>query len=139
MAFYTNQDKVAGIIELEDPNAEDLIPFIESAHQLIVAVCLESGYTDGELELIERWLAAHFYDHMKPRVAADAVTGAVGVSERFENITTDLGLNVTKYGQQAMRMDYFGNLAALDNKLKKTLGVKKKFTWLGDPCNVERY
>ena len=114
----------------------DLMPFITSANELVTEVCAAPGvYSSGRLELIERWLAAHFYHILDPQASQETV----GAIQATLDTKTDLGLNVTKYGQQAMRLDTGGYLAAMDNAMKtvtKTLpggGKKVGVTWLGSP------
>lgn len=116
----------------------DLTSFVDTASLLVtdVVVAGSPDYSDEKLELIERWLAAHFYVVNDPRTAQEGVSG---VQEQFEVVKVDLGLNVTKYGQQAMRLDTDGNLAALENamtKVQKPLpggGHTSASYWLGTP------
>lgn len=115
--------------------SDDLSLYIETAELLVADQCLASGYLDVKLELIHLWLSAHAYDTYRPRVAQEGI--ATGPRQMFEFVKTDLGLNNTKFGQWAMRLDTAGNLAALENSMKKvtkplnpaseTLGVG----WLG--------
>lgn len=100
---------------------DDLTPFIETANVLVTKICgVNDGngvpyYTDSVLELIERWLSAHFYAVYRPRAEVE------GVDNVIEHIETklDIGFNVTRYGQQAMRIDYNGFLAAVNNAANK--------------------
>lgn len=114
---------------------DGLDAFIFTANDLVTDQCSKSGYTVDRLELIERWLSAHFYDVNRSR--AQMQTVPPGVTQQNEPIRVDLGLNVTKYGQMAMLIDTAGNLAALNNSLlvvKKPLGVGGVTTqWLGTP------
>jgi hypothetical protein len=109
MAIRTDEDAVKGIIEVDD--SIDLTPFIEVANNVVDQVCLASSYSNATLELIERWLAAHFYATRDPRTNQESVKGII---EQFEG-TTKVGLNNTRYGQQALLIDTAGNLAALDD------------------------
>lgn len=113
----------------------DIDTAIEAANSLVTSACAgalaDDGvtlfYDDARLELIERYLSAHFYCINDPRTFRQRA-GQVSVSTQYK---VDLGLNVTHYGQQAMILDSKGGLAALNAMLKKkgsiTLGVK----WLG--------
>lgn len=134
----TDATKVASIIELDEDI--DVMPFIEAANELVTEVCPaasdvgdEAGYTDTRLELIERWLAAHFYAIRDPRMTNVAPTGlSVGYQGR-----TDMGFNHTSYGQQALRLDTKGGLAAIEAKAKRG-GGKVGMYWLGtDPCDPD--
>lgn len=119
----TTKAYIATIIELDVsivPNDAAMEPFITVANELVTEVCTgDSGpataYTDARLELIERWLAAHFYAIRDPRVANES---AGGVSASYES-RVDLGLNLTRYGQMAMMLDTNGGLAKLDVDIKK--------------------
>jgi len=122
----TSAASVQGIIETEA--SISLTPFIEAANQLVTDVCTSSSYTDEKLELIERWLAAHFYAVRDMRPAEEA---AGSVRQRFQ-YRVDLNLAVTVYGQQAMLLDTAGNLAALNKRI--TEGRTQTFgqvSWLG--------
>ncbi len=125
----TTQVLVQGIIDAQV--GFDLTPFIAFANELVTDVCGASGYSDGyigsKMELIERWLAAHFYtDFDNQLTMAKAGTVTVGYQHKI-----DYGLKSSVYGQHAMIMDTDGNLAALNNtmqtKRKITVGVQ----WLG--------
>ncbi len=123
---------VGKIVEV-DPLITDLTPFIDSANELVTEVCAvakkEDGsdfYTVTRLELIERWLSAHFYkirDQMVTSEQAGPVQSAYGMK---------LGLNlaVTTYGQQAMILDTFGGLAQL-NKAAESGRVPVTGFWMG--------
>lgn len=137
----TTANAVKGIIEVDDD--QDLTSYIETANALVTDQC--TGYrSDGvtpqydstRLELIERWLSAHFFAINFRRTLQEGV--ATGPNQMFDRIQVDLGLNNTAYGQQAMRLDTFGNLAALENSMKtvkKTFnGEGRRIVWLGSDC-----
>jgi hypothetical protein len=90
-----------------------LSPFIEAANQLVTDCCDGAGYASAKLELIERWLAAHFYAIRDPRVA-DERAGAVSASYMHR---VGLHLAQTTYGQQAMLLDTAGGLALLNGRV----------------------
>lgn len=106
----TTPTNVKAIIETDDVSIPDLTPFIEAAHSIVEEVCVPLAYTEQRLELIERWLSAHFYAVRDNRVASEQ---AGPVRQAFQY---NLGLNlaVTMYGQQAMLLDTKGGLAALN-------------------------
>ena len=128
----TNAAAVGKIVEI-DPLITDLTPFIDTASELVTEVCAtalkEDGtefYTPVRLELIERWLAAHFYkirDQMVTSEQASVVQQSFGMK---------LGLNlaVTTYGQQAMILDTYGGLAQL-NKAAESGRVPVGGFWMG--------
>ena len=112
-----------------------VVPFIDVANDLVTNVCTDSDYSAATLELIERWLAAHFYAIRDPRRESEE---ADEVSAKFKS-KVELGFNVTHYGQMAMRLDTKGNLSALDSRTKKgmaTAGIG--ITWLGNERNELR-
>lgn len=122
----TTSTAVSAIIET-DVNIE-LSPFIEIASSILDDVCLASGYTDAKLELIERWLAAHFYTVRDPRAEQEKVSV---LSTKYQS-KVDIGLNSSHYGQTAMRLDTAGNLASLEAATKDgTAGVKTSVFWAG--------
>lgn len=133
MAFRTTPDLVKGVIEVDEDSVSDLTPFIIDANLLVNQVCLESGYEEDHLTRIETWLAAHLYAIRDPRTTQET-TGPI--SDMFQS-KVDLGFDVTHYGQQAMRLDTDGNLAALNNSVKVVTvplpvqNRKKRITWLG--------
>lgn len=111
MAIRTTAAAVTKLLEEEAlPDEVDLTPFIEAANSLVDGVCLDSDYTDSRLEIIERWLAAHFYSVKDPRTKQEA---AKGLTETYEG-QTKYGLLFTRYGQQACVLDIDGNLRQLD-------------------------
>jgi len=121
----TTSTAVEGIIEVD--STISLTPFIEVANALVTELCSDSSYTDARLELIERWLSAHFYAVRDLRTASERA-GKVGASYQHK---VDLNLAVTVYGQQAMLIDTDGNLAALNAKVAQGGGRTVGVTWLG--------
>lgn len=118
---------------IEVTAGDDLSSYIETATTLVDSECAASTYTVEKFELIERWLAAHFYACNIRRTQQSTVFG--GVAEDVDRPKFELMLNNTLYGQQAMLLDTDGNLAALNNSLqeiKKPLPIYKVgVTWLG--------
>lgn len=119
MPFRTTPSLVRGIIEVDA--AVDLDPFILPANELVTELLDgddPTGFTDERLELIERWLAAHFTCMFDPRPAFEK---AGRVSTSYET-KIELGLNLSKYGQMAMRLDTSGKLASLDRESNSAKG-----------------
>lgn len=123
MAIRTTEEAVLALIDTE----ETLTPFIETASLLVDDNCTDSDYSDAKLELIERWLAAHFCA-IKDTRAASEKAGSVGQSFQHK---VDLNLAVTMYGQQAMLIDNAGNLAALNKQATDGVPKRAGITWLG--------
>jgi hypothetical protein len=137
----TTSDLVEAIIDTDVDISLD--PFIDAANYLVTTVCgvIPLGgysYTPADLELIERWLAAHMYAVRESRPQRQR---AGTLTEEVQS-KVDLGLSVTHYGQQAMVLDVNGGLAALNAKSKATLTtlkptVKAGVKWLGTrPCDI---
>jgi len=124
----TTSGQVAEIIEVDVTIG--LTPFMSVANELVTEVCSDAGYTDERLELIERWLSAHFYTNRDPRAVSEHA-GPVGATYQS---AVDLNLNTSHYGQTAMLLDTAGGLAGL-NKQRKRIG---SVTWLGTkPSTVD--
>ena len=116
---------VGGIIEVDV--AIDLAPFIDTASALVDDVAAadeDSILTVARLELIERWLSAHFYAIRDPRAFREQ---ADRVELTYQS-KVDLNLAVTHYGQQAMTLDTTGRLRTYSDNKRRTVGVN----WLGD-------
>lgn len=127
----TDVSQVGAVIELDD--SIGVTPFINAANELVTEVCAVKTnpdgspyYSDNRLAMIETWLAAHFYAQRDPRMSSVSPSG---VSVRYQS-QVDLGFNNTHYGQQALRLDTKGGLAALEARVKKG-GGKLGVFWLG--------
>ena len=104
----------------------DLTPYIDAASSLVddvadCAVAKGAALSDAKLELIERWLSAHFYQQSDMGFASKSTQGA---SASFHG-RTDMGGDSTLYGQSAQALDPSGCLRAL---LK---GARASLEWLG--------
>ncbi len=109
MPVRTDAERVRKI--LYDPLEEDdYEPHIEAASLLVDELCVDTSdhtYTDARKEMIERYLAAHFFTVQTGQVTEEQA-GPVREKVAFK---IDLYLNNTKYGQQAIVLDTAGNLA----------------------------
>ena len=116
----TTPANVAAIIEVDltivGDDLSGLDPFIDAANEMVSECCTTTGstYTPYRLELIERWLSAHFYAIRDPRPVSER---AGPVAESYQKVV-DQGLEATQYGQMALRLDSRGGLAAKNNKVK---------------------
>jgi len=137
MTVRTSKTNVEAIIELDPevvPDDAALLPFITIANELVTESCTgdnapSTAYTDERLELIERWLTAHFYTNRDPRAANEKI-GPIG--NAFQS-KVDLGFDTSHYGQSAIRLDTNGGLAKLNNDMKKGK-PRVGMAWLGtDP------
>lgn len=140
MAVRTDSDAVIALLapgkDYDLVNLPSLTGFIASASVVVsrVATCAaDKGITlsSEELELIERWLAAHYYKRSDLPYASKS-TG--GQSASFQT-KIDMGIKGTHYGQSAIDMDPSGCLAALSSQARASIG------WLGknppDQINYE--
>lgn len=125
----TTPTLVAGLIDVQD--GADLSVYIQTANEITTEVCGHSGYSDGyegsRMELIERWLAAHFYTIFDNQLAA-ARAGTVSVSYQWK---TDYGYRASMYGQQAMLIDTKGNLAKQENSVNVQRKIVLGILWMG--------
>ena len=128
MAVRTSQGAVELIIKV-DSDITDFTPFIAAANRIVTLACTgnDQGYSVAHLTDIETWLAAHFVAirDMRP---ADEKIGASAITCQGK---TDMYLESTLYGQQAMLLDVEGGLAALNQKMKKGAPLAIGATWLG--------
>jgi len=124
----TTEEQVKLIIE-EDPSFT-IPPFIDTANIMVddlVASGLADDYPVAKLEMIERWLSAHFYAIAVPRAASEKAA-VVAQSNQYK---LDLNLAVTMYGQQVLAIDNSGYFASLNKKAKD--GKRTKIQVLGSP------
>ncbi len=149
----TNPTAVAGIVEVDSATWPDITPFIDAANELVTEVCTGplypqqvlslgqsprcgvGGYSDVRLELIERWLAAHFYKIADQAVSKEEVGGGGGSVGQSYQFRLGLNFNSTMYGQQVLMLDTRGGFAFLQKRIEKgrkqfTIGV----TYLGNNC-----
>jgi len=128
----TTVDNVEAIIDID--SGISLTPFIEVANALVTEVCStvtdsvgDLVYDSTRLELIERWLAAHFYHIRDPKPHRDEVDD---VQVTYRSIV-EIGFNNTHYGQMAMRIDTNGGLSRLDSSIKLGSSTTVSLSWLG--------
>ena len=96
-----------------------IAPFIETANSLVTELVGALIVDSARLELIERWLSAHFYSVMNPKATQEKV-GAVG--ESFA-VTVGMHLNETAYGQQVLILDTTGRFSNMQRVA--TTGIKR--------------
>ncbi len=121
MAIRTTDEAVEGIIEVDETIS--LTPFIETASALTDDVAAaDSTITAARLELIERYLSAHFYTLRDPRPTAER---AGPVSTNYQS-NVGQGFKSSHYGQMAISLDSSGTLKRMSEG-KRVGGV----TWLG--------
>ena len=125
MAQRTNEVAVRAIID--DDSAVDVAAFIDTAVAVTDYVASQDSagiLTTALLFQIETYLAAHFYEHLDPQYTSKVTGDAEG---RFQG-EFGVGLDSSKWGQTAKRMDVTGTLASMDRG-KRAVTV----SWLGKP------
>lgn len=131
MARTTSSAVLAILLnDYDSVNAPSLTPFIDSASIIVdrVAACAtaeDDTLTSEELELIERWLAAHCYASSDQPYSSKSTERA---SATFQG-RTGMYLEGTKYGQMAITLDHSGCLAAIASGERRRAGMH----WLGKP------
>lgn len=126
MSMRTTERAVKAILGSHYDGTKGLQSFIDTAVILvdrIEAADSAGDMTASSLEIVERYLTAHFYAH-DDQITQSRSTG--GASGQFQG-RTDLGFDATLYGQTAKRLDATGLLVKLDQpqRPKATCG------WLG--------
>ena len=107
-----------------------LLPFIKTAASLVrkiqTANITLGVLTSDDLEIIEQWLAAHFYGHAD-QFSASRRTGRA--SAEFQGKTA-MVFNSTQYGQAALGLDTTGTLADIQKNVE--MGKQRaSMVWLG--------
>lgn len=106
------------------PSSINLDGFIDTATKMVdkLSTCAGTDLDDQQLELIERWLSAHYYTITNPQ----ARSKSIGSASKSWNVAPVMGkgLEATPYGQQALALDTSGCLDSLT-------GEKMGVTWLG--------
>lgn len=131
MAVRTTSAAVEGLTEVD--STVSLTPFILTANVMVTKFCTgdngptDPEYTDDELELIERWLAAHYY-RMRDLQPIVERAGTVAEHRKFIQNT---GLDNTTYGQTAMTLDWNGGLAAWQDRVRNGRTKRVSISWLG--------
>lgn len=123
----TNQNAVIAVLQADydSANAPSLTPYIQTANVIVsrvnaYAVRKEITISSEELELIERWLAAHYYQQSDRGYSSRSTADASGA---FQG-QTGMRLESTMYGQTALTLDPSGCLADLGKRQPKAI-------WLG--------
>ncbi len=114
MAIRTTSDSVKGLLlhNYDVINNPSLTPFIATASVLVDRISTAGLADTTLLELLERWLAAHYYAVSDPAYKQDQRDSSSGTYEG----QTGYGLMSTRYGQQALALDTTGTLQKLAGK-----------------------
>lgn len=140
MTLRTSVGAVALIVKaniaIAGNDLSGLAPFVELANNMVTRLCTASSYDDATLELIERWLSAHFYA-VRDKTIQRAAQSAGETSDTFD-LQLVVGLGSTMYGAQVMIIDSAGNLAAADRRARAET-PKAGAVWLGTPPRRNGY
>lgn len=127
----TTANAVGEIVKIKSSVSID--PFIEVANAVVTKHCIDPDFTAEELELIERWLSAHFYRMRELQLTFEKA----GTVSRSFNSELELGFDNSTYGQMAMRLDWSGALSALNEQAKRGVMPTVGVTWLGTPVEEQ--
>ena len=133
MSQRTTLANVQAVLADNWDDSTSVQPYIDSATVVVdrVVTCATKRgktLTATEEELVERWLAAHFYCVMDPLYTTRSTAGASGGFQR-KPATDDFGS--TDYGMQATRIDPSGCLNAIGKRAVASM------TWLGKPPSAQ--
>ncbi len=130
MAVRTTATDVEELLAANWDDETSVTPYIQTANMLVNRVVVLAArlpspivFTAAELELIERWLAAHCYCQTDMLYQSKSTGGA---SASFQGQTA-MHLESTRYGQMAMDLDYSGVLATINKR------QVAQMYWLGKP------
>ena len=129
MTTRTDKKAVDNILGDNYDGSTSLLPFIETANGLVdrISTLDTAGIMSAnQLELVERWLAAHFYAHHDQLFQS---SGQGGANATYQG-QTGMALASTQYGQTAMTLDLTGTLSELS---QQAINGKRKagMSWLG--------
>lgn len=114
-SWRTTEEDVADLLTHDLDTTHVLHPFIDTANELVTDLLSNKGYSDRKLELIERWLSAHFYTVAKK--AEIQSEHADGAGETYVMPQGGNNFSLTRYGQTAMMIETGGYLSALEKKI----------------------
>lgn len=130
----TNAQDVAQIFDtsLDDGAGQELEAWIEIAHEIVDDIAAaDPSLSSTRLEQIEKLLAAHLASTQDQRHARDSGASR-SVSYQGE---TGMGIDGTKYGQQAKALDPTGTLANM-GKPAASVGVPNVKD-IGDETDID--
>lgn len=109
----TTKEKVKNIIEVPEALTDAMIEaHIDDASLIVTEALAGKGLTEGRLELIERYLTAHYVTILTER--GGLVSSEVdAVRDAYGGPKDGVGLAMTRYGQQAIAFDSSGTLKAM--------------------------
>lgn len=129
---YTNDpediaDRVAKIIKVRA--GADLSEDVLSALMLIEGLAVPAGYTQSEMETLHVWLTAHLYEVNVQRKFEQRI----GKTMEKPETKVDLGLNLTRPGQQVLMLDYKKAFAQTVTPIDQIPLRRVRVVWAGTP------
>lgn len=106
----TSVDAVRDIIDVEELDDEELQAFVEDANVVVNDRLDGTGLSTARKTLIEKWLAAHLAAMKDQRIRKATIGFSTVEYEGASNSDDALGLQATRYGQQAVALDPSGQL-----------------------------
>lgn len=132
MTVRSSAADVQELLKEHYTSGDDLTSRIVIANRLVTKICTSDSYDETDLELIERYLAAHLYGI---DVRQHASERADVVQRQFSG-QHGLGLDFTQWGQMAKRLAWDGELTALDSGTTiRTIGID----WLGSTPDDDHF
>ena len=119
----TNSTDVKAIIDTSLLAAE-VDPFITDASLFVDNTLASSGLDAATLEMIEKYLAAHFLSMLDQRIQTEAFPSGIRFNYQGK---TDMGLDQTFYGQMAKVLDTSGKLTLVGLKPAQMTVFKTKW------------
>lgn len=128
MALRTTKKKVEEVLTKDYDCQWSLQGFMETANNLVtsVAACAVAKgepLSSATLELLERWVSAHYYATSDRPFQENSTSKS---SAKYQG-RTGMGLESTYYGQTALGLDPSGCLAAITKR------NRLRVAWLGKP------
>lgn len=113
---------------------DEFASFIDLANDVVDEHCSGDSVVTGEpltvarMDRIKTWMAAHFIKILDPQLVREEVSTLRMVYQQ----EVKLGLDQTRYGQQAKFIDSTGGLAAWDEQVKSNaIRLRTDIRWLG--------
>lgn len=130
----TNVGAVKALLGRNYDGTADLNQWIASATGLVTQASLFAVSVKGitldstTLELVERWLACHFYCRFDPLYNSKSTMGRSG---SFQRGPQKEGFESTDYGRSACEIEYSGMLRAIGLRQVASLD------WMGKPVSAQ--
>jgi hypothetical protein len=110
-------DDVKAILPPESiPRSGDVSWAVKDAQLLVGNVLLESGLDSARMELITKYVAAHFVilNTEKGGIVQERMGDASAMYASSPQMSSNSGLSATRYGRQAMMFDTSGKLTSFN-------------------------